>query len=288
MGTRDFWGSTPTTLDSAQLTNGKAKPADTQTALRLTCEDLQRRLTASAADHQLAKTELSRMRGLFLAAQEDERRRISRDLHDHLGQEMTALRLVLASLKADCAAQPDLLGRIERAAQIAEKIDGDLDFLTWELRSEVLDEEGLTAALGIYLGEWSANFGVGAEYFTSGLEGERLPAEVEINLYRTAQEALNNTAKHADAENVTVTLSLHGDEVTLTVEDDGAGFDPQEAFSDRTGRGLGLVGMCERAELLGGTVEIESAAGVGTTVIARVLVSVAAEVSGRESAAENL
>ena len=106
-----------------------------------------------------------------------------------------------------------------------------------------------------------------------------MPYEIETNLYRIAQEALNNIQKHAKAKNVSVLLEKRGKSVTLIVEDDGVGFaaGEGEADADGSGRGLGLVGMRERATLVGGTLEIESAPGAGTTVYARVPASPLAE-----------
>ena len=124
---------------------------------------------------------------------------------------------------------------------------------------------GLAAALENFVHEWSAHFQVAADYHTSGLARRRLAPELETNLYRVAQEALNNIAKHARAANVSVLLEQRADAVSLIVEDDGVGFDHDES-ADANEKGLGLVGIRERAALVGGTTEIDARPGAGVTV----------------------
>jgi len=212
------------------------------------------------------------MLGRIVDAQEDERRRIARDLHDQLGQQLTALRLKLEGLKSKFQLEPAIIKAIDESQRYAQKIDNDLSFLTWELRPTELDNLGLRNALGKYVVEWSKNYNIPAEFHTSRLRKTRLVPEIEINLYRIAQEALTNVLKHAKAVGkVGVMLEIGKNDVVLVVEDDGVGFDPKpKARTSKKGKGLGLIGMLERAALLGGTVEIESKPGKGTTVIARV------------------
>lgn len=206
--------------------------------------------------------------------QEEERRRIAQDLHDHLGQRLTALRLKLASLRDVCAADEELLARTTRLQQIAELIDSEVSFIAWELRPSALDELGLEDAIETFVKEWSRHYEKRAEFHSTGLGDLRLDSEMETQLYRITQEALNNVVKHADAENVSVLIERTGDNVMLIVEDDGKGFDAERLLaSSKKGRGLGLHGMRERAELIGGSLDIESSPGGGTTVYARVLVT---------------
>lgn len=207
----------------------------------------------------------------IVTTQEDERRRIARDLHDHLGQRLTALRLKIASLKEVCGDNDELCARIDRLSEIAARIDAEVSFLAWELRPTALDDLGLEAAIGNFAREWAQHFDISAEFHSNGLAGKRLDPEVETNLYRISQEALNNTFKHAEASNASVLLELRQDEVVLIVEDNGQGFDVKEQSIVRTsGKGLGLIGMRERAMLVGGSLEIESAPGKGTTIFALV------------------
>lgn len=210
--------------------------------------------------------------GQLVTAQEDERRRISRDLHDQLGQQLTALRLKLAALRDDPAQDEAARTRLDELQALAERIDSEVDFLAWELRPTALDDLGLAAALSNFVKEWSGHYGVPAETHVAGFgPGEtRLPPQTETCLYRVAQESLNNVYKHAQAARVSVILERRDGYAVLVVEDDGVGFHTSEATKQEGGRRLGLIGMRERAVLLGGSVEVESEPGKGTTVFARV------------------
>ena len=205
----------------------------------------------------------------LVGAQEDERRRIARDLHDELGQLMTGLRLKLEAVRKLCEDDRELCGKIDETQLIAKHLDAGIDFLAWELRPAALDDLGLRAALEKYVREWSRYAGVAAELLGSGVRQARLAPEAETNLYRIAQESLNNVHKHAKAKAVEISLDRRGAEtIVLIIEDDGQGFDPQDKMN--RSKGIGLIGMRERAALIGGTLEIESAPGKGTTVFVRV------------------
>jgi two-component system CheB/CheR fusion protein len=221
----------------------------------------------NAERRQLERTRLQLLRQL-VRTQEDERRRIAREIHDHLGQQSTALRLNLEALKEMCVGYAELCDPIAQTQAIAARLDSDVDFLAWELRPASLDDIGLSAALANFVKDWSKHFEIAAEYHSTGTDAERPSPETETCLYRIAQEALNNTCKHAQATRVDVLLERRDHHVVLIVEDDGAGFDVEEKAE--THEGLGLLGMRERAALVGGTLEIESAPGAGTTVFARV------------------
>jgi signal transduction histidine kinase len=206
----------------------------------------------------------------IVTTQEDERRRISRELHDQLGQSLTALRLKLEGLREETRARSKLRGSINELVDIAQRLDTDVDFLAWELRPSALDDLGLVVALSNYAQEWSKHFGVRVNFHSAGLGDARLSPLVESNLYRITQEALNNVSKHAGATSVDLLLERRDDHAVLIVEDNGRGFDTYGVEAEGVGRGMGLVGMRERASLVGGSVEIESAAGKGTTVFVRV------------------
>jgi PAS domain S-box-containing protein len=195
-------------------------------------------------------------------AQELERRRIARDLHDELGQQLTALRLKLDRV-GDEAPQP-LERSITEAKEIAKNIDEGVDFLAWELRPAALDDFGLIPALEKFAKEWSTYSGVAAEVTASTSAERRFDAAVETALYRIVQEALNNVHKHADAKQAGVSLRTRRGKLVLVIDDDGKGFDPEDP-SVRS-RGMGLVGMSERVQMIGGTLDIESAPGRGTTL----------------------
>jgi PAS domain S-box-containing protein len=218
------------------------------------------------------KREAERARTELLAhlvfVQEDERRRIARDMHDQFGEQLTALSLRIALLRDACGARADLANHIAALGEIAERLDRDVDQLVWELRPTALDDLGLRAALANYINEWSERSGIAAELHTSGLLDERLASEVETALYRIAQEALNNAAKHSRARRVEVILERRPDCVLLILEDDGVGF--SEGDGDKTRQSYGLVGMRERAALVGAHLDIESTPGRGTTILVRI------------------
>jgi signal transduction histidine kinase len=202
-----------------------------------------------------------------LSSIEDERRRIARDLHDNIGQRLTGLRLKLEGA-AIAAAGSDVQRQIAEAQAAAEQIDAALDFVAAELRPATLDL-GLVTALEQFVRHWSATFGVGAQLHADGLVNRRPKPEVETQVYRVAQEALNNVYKHAKAKNATVVLECRRDHLVLIVEDDGQGFQIDCDLVERR-RHFGLVSMRERAQLLGGEIEIESAPRRGTTVFLQI------------------
>jgi signal transduction histidine kinase len=204
----------------------------------------------------------------LVTAQEDERRKIARDLHDQLGQQLTALRLHLEMLKGRLVEDEKAFAQIEQTQVITRRIESDIDFLAWELRPLALDDLGLQAALNDYVQRWSKHANIPVEFHSHGLGRHRLVPEVETNLYRIAQEALNNVYKHSRATRADVILERRNHHVVLIVEDNGSGFDQENKSS--TIEGIGLIGMRERANLIGGVLEIESVPTKGTTVFASV------------------
>jgi two-component system CheB/CheR fusion protein len=205
----------------------------------------------------------------LVGAQEDERRRIARDLHDELGQQLTALRLKLDAVRNQCD-DDDLCAQIDETQAIAQKIDHGVDFLAWELRPAALDDLGLVPAIEKFVGEWARYTEIEAELLATKLKKSRFSPEVETNLYRIVQEALNNVHKHARATRVEIQLEKRDDLVVLVIEDNGRGFNPERKINHK---GIGLIGMQERAMLCGGSFEIESVLGRGTTVFVRVPLS---------------
>jgi PAS domain S-box-containing protein len=247
--------------------------------------DITERKRAEQATEQVqlaaARDELRRALG---AAEEGERQRLARELHDQLGQELTAFRLGLddaarlAAAHAPALAAPDapLARRLAQLQALAARLTAGVRYLALELRPPELDDVGFESALETYVAEWSGRYGVAAEVAVAGLapHGRTLPTEVASALYRIAQEALTNVAKHAAASQVSVIVEKPDGEVRLIVEDDGRGFDPDAtARRVRRERRLGLAGMRERAALVGGTLQVESSPGAGTTVYVRLPVS---------------
>jgi PAS domain S-box-containing protein len=236
-------------------------------------------LATEVADRTQAEAGRILLLRRLVVAQEEERRRIARDLHDDLGQRLTALRLSLESLETSA----DLSQAIGRSLAMLAGIDQGLDFLAWELRPAALDELGLTKVLENYVREWSRHSGVRA-LFHATTRGERFPPEVEASVYRIAQEALNNVAKHARAQLVNVLLEQRGDSVVLVVEDNGVGC---HAIGHNE-RMIGLTGMSERAAAVGGTLEIEPTPNGGTTVLAHIPVATPVHIGRSRAAAASM
>ena len=223
------------------------------------------------ASAELRRSEEARVHLLrrLVMAQEEERRRIARDLHDHLGQQLTSLRLTIEAVRAGTVALPQVQATLTQADALLAQLDRDVDFLSWELRPAALDDLGLTAVLETYVREWSRHSKVRARFHDDGLGSQRVAPEIEATLYRIGQEALNNVARHAQAESVGVVLQRRGRSLSLIVEDDGIGFDAAAISSTM----IGLVGMRERAAAVGGSLDLEPTPGGGTTVLARVPLS---------------
>ena len=229
-----------------------------------------RALDVELQERRRAEERIRALVGRLITIQEEERRRIARDIHDHLGQQVAGLALKLEALEQSSLDEEAQRKALSEARAVITRIDGDLDFFTWELRPAALDDLGLVVTLANFVREWSKNFGIPAEFHSRGLDHLRLAYEVETSLYRIAQEALNNTYKHARARRVAVLLEQRDDQVVLVIEDDGRGFREPDRTIDAQDRGIGLIGMRERAGLVGGTLDIETAPNKGTTVFARV------------------
>ena len=222
-------------------------------------------------EEAIQRTLAERQRGDLLkrvvSSQEDERRRIARDIHDKLGQRVTALRLQIASLAEPPLNKDKFEGNIELLQRTALRLDSEVSFLAWELRPAALDDLGLPEAAKAYLEDWSHNYKISSDFDLRGFSGGRLEPDIETHLYRIMQESLNNIVKHAHATNVNVLLEKKPQEVSLIIEDNGLGFDASRVnAAGSSSHGLGLLGMRERAMLIGGDVELESTPGSGTTV----------------------
>jgi PAS domain S-box-containing protein len=209
----------------------------------------------------------------LVSAQEDEQRRISRELHDQMGQSLAALLLGLKSLK-DSVKEESTLESIHRLQDITNRIAEEMHSLIRELRPTALDDLGLHTALANYLEEWSQRSSVAIDFHSNGLLDQRLGTQLESTIYRIVQEAVNNTIKHAKAENISIILEKRGKRILLIVEDDGIGFDAEALLkTPARNRRFGLLGMQERVALMGGSVSIESTPGVGTTVLVHIDIS---------------
>jgi signal transduction histidine kinase len=204
-----------------------------------------------------------------ISAQEEERKRIARELHDDTGQALTSLMVGLrVAGDAHDAETRVQQARLDALREIAAQTLEAVKRMARELRPSSLDDLGLTAALERYVANYRANFGLNADLQTTGFhDGERLPAEIELAVYRIIQEALTNIAKHARAQNVSIVVERKPHALVAIVEDDGRGFDVHAALNpSQDENGLGLHGMRERAELVGGRLQIESSIGGGSSV----------------------
>jgi signal transduction histidine kinase/DNA-binding response OmpR family regulator len=217
---------------------------------------------------QVGRERLQHLSRQLVVAQEDERRRLARELHDEIGQALTAAQLNLQGLLTLRDVR-ELPGRLEDSMALIESLLQQVRALSLDLRPSMLDDLGLVPALRWYLSRQAERAGFQAQLFAEPLE-PRLPAELETTCYRIAQETLTNIVRHASARQVVVELRQSDGELRLTIRDDGAGFDVRAARA-RAARGasLGLLGMQERALLVGGEVTIESAPGQGAEVRAR-------------------
>ena len=213
---------------------------------------------------------LQKMSEQVLAAQEDERKRIARELHDETAQSLTTLLIRLKILEKARTAT-EMRGQIDELRELTAQTLEAVRKLAVELRPATLDDLGLLAALEAYAESYSSRLPIRVTFRSDGFgEGEgRLPSQVELVLYRVVQEALTNVAKHASADAVQVELHRTPHEVTAVVTDDGDGFNVDEMMRSRE-RGLGLFGMQERLALVQGQLVIDSGPGRGTRINARV------------------
>ncbi|WP_119153395.1 PAS domain S-box protein [Caldimonas tepidiphila] len=223
-------------------------------------------LKAEVAERRAAEQRVRELVRQLFNAEEEERRRLSRELHDTLGQHLTVLSLGLKAVAEQDGCAGPVLRRLAQVRQAARALEESADRLAHELRPPSLDGLGLEAALRQHAEAWAAESGVPVEVHTHGLRGQRLPPEVETTVYRVVQEALTNVRRHAGAGRVALLVEQRGGELRSIVEDDGRGFDADAVQAHRGRSRLGLRGMQERAALAGGRLELESTPGFGTTV----------------------
>ncbi|MCW5853391.1 MAG: HAMP domain-containing protein [Anaerolineae bacterium] len=210
--------------------------------------------------------EMHRLSGEILQAQEEERRRVARELHDEAAQALTSL-LVRVRLLERSATPDEARQHVQELRKLTAEALEEVRRVALELRPTILDDLGLVAALGWRVDEFNAASAARVTLTVAGLE-ERLPATVELAFYRVAQEALTNVLRHAHAQNARVTVRREDGWVMLDIVDDGMGFDPQTPRKAGS-HGLGLVGMRERMALIGGELNIQAAEGGGTRITAR-------------------
>ena len=222
------------------------------------------RLSEAMRDNQ-------RMRALLLnqmiRIQEEERKRISRELHDETSQSLTAVLLGLRALATSIDDETQKMRVLEMRDIVSEALSS-VHYMAVRLRPILLDELGIRAAIAKYIETYQKRYNIKVSFISKNIqEGERFFPEIEISVYRIVQEALSNIIKHAEAEKIQVELTYENELLRLTIQDDGKGFDPDILEEYQVANNsLGIAGMQERTELLGGTFEITSAWKEGTRI----------------------
>lgn len=253
----------------AALADSLARIAADNAALEQRVSDRTRELARLNDELRAREETKAQLLRKVIRAQEDERKRIARELHDETGQTLTALALRLDLAHAAAVGGPAEPAVADARALATRSLD-ELHRLMHDLRPSVLDDLGVCAGLRWFAERHLVQRGVSVRFEVAAWP-DRLPPELETAVFRAAQEALTNVARHARADHVLVQCGVQHDRLVIEIEDDGEGFDPS-SLAPRPGdaRGLGLMGMRERVELFGGTVSVDAEPGGGT----RVLISV--------------
>jgi signal transduction histidine kinase len=223
---------------------------------------LENRLRRQRARDLELTSDLHRLSAKIVSAQEDERRMIARELHDEVGQTLAAIRVELAFAQRPDADASAVASRLDDVRTITEGALHMIRDLSHLLHPPMLDDLGLIAALESLIASFSARHGVKVELRHKNMDA-RLSTDLETAVYRIVQEALSNVAKHARARTCRVSLERSSDLIRVAIEDDGAGFAVAPG-GDVARSGLGLIGVRERATLLGGTLNVVTASGEGT------------------------
>jgi signal transduction histidine kinase len=225
---------------------------------------LQRRIEDQQVAERQTRQELERLSARLVNVQEQERRSLARELHDEVGQALTAIKMDVSVALRGVEQDARVVSSLEDARSIAENTLQGVRDLSQLLHPSMLDDFGLPETLRSYLRSYAKRTGIRTQFNEHGME-QRLPADAEVCMYRIAQEALTNVARHSGARNVVVTVSRTDAGIHMTVEDDGRGVDGRMIRS-HAAHGLGLIGMRERAQALGGTFSIEPRQSGGTRV----------------------
>lgn len=239
-----------------------------ETALRKAAEKalLRNKERATQRAEKVRILQLQSLSRRVLLIQEEERKRISRELHDVIAQTLAGINIQLAALKIETAVgNKDLRRKICITQKLVEKSVGIVHRFAYKLRPPVLDDLGLIPALHALMKKFSNENGVRVN-FTAFAGVEKLGGAKRIVLYRIVQEALNNVFRHAQASQVEVLIEKLPKGVHLQIQDDGKSFDAKAVLSAAKSKRLGLIGMRERVEMIGGKFKIDSAPGQGTTI----------------------
>jgi signal transduction histidine kinase len=220
---------------------------------------------------QHMQDQLRRLSRQLLSAQEDERKMISRELHDQIAQTLTGINIRLASLKTESMRNTrGLQEKISSTQRLVEKSVDIVHRFARDLRPTVLDDLGLVPALHSFMNNFTKRTGVHASLATFTMKIDKLDVAKRTVLFRVAQEALTNVARHAHASRVEVSIQKLPGCIRMKIKDDGKSFNVERAFHAQDGKHLGLLGMRERLEMVGGKFFVESAPGKGTTITAKI------------------
>ena len=227
------------------------------------------RMTASLAETERIRSERELLRAQFvsgvIAAQEEERKRISRELHDSTSQSLTSVLVGLKNLQDGQTSETseERMQRIESLQQVVRSTLDEVRTMAWQLRPSVLDDLGLVSAVQRFISDFQQRYNIQVDFVAGEIDGQLTP-EMETTIYRIIQESLANVAHHAQATTASVILDQRRQGLRVIIEDNGSGFDPDAV--EAVGKHLGLQGIRERTMLLGGNLTIESEIGKGTTL----------------------
>jgi signal transduction histidine kinase len=271
-------GLAPAIRRAMTETKERALRQQAEEGLRQAHDELEQKVRERTRELSEREVELRTLSAALLTAQEDERRRIARDLHDDVGQQLALLSIEIGALAGDLPTSIDHLSMRLRALQKRlVQVTHDLRRVSYELHSTLIEDLGLSTALEALCEEFGRVRGIHVQ-FDGDIDDATVDATTASVFYRIAQESMTNAAQHAGAHEVHVELQRTGETVELLVADNGAGFVPEQ----KTGNGgLGLVNMRERMRLVNGTLSVKSQPGQGTTIRASVPLEKGGEVVAR-------
>jgi signal transduction histidine kinase len=229
-------------------------------------ENLERKADEHYAQVEQAKLELQQLSARLLEIEEEGRRKLSRELHDEIGQALALLQIEISHAQASLAAPtPQLRERLQRARELAERTVQTIRNISGMLRPALLDDLGLVPALQFQLEDFLRRSGIQCDFIEDGV-ADQLPDVVKTCVYRVVQEALHNCEKHSGARRVRISVRQLPEVLVTEIEDDGRGF----TLETKRGTGLGLLGMRERAANAGGTLVVDSVPGSGARIALRI------------------
>jgi signal transduction histidine kinase len=220
-------------------------------------------------EHKRSETQIRTLTRKLMTTQEDERRMISRELHDRVGQDLSGIKITLETLfDSQPAAVPEIRKKVAQLSRLLDRTIFTVRDLAYDLRPPGLDEMGIVQALAMFCDDFSEKTRIRTEYHSVGIEKMKLDFNTQINLYRMIQEGLNNIHKHAEASRAVVKLTAAFPHILLRIEDNGKGFDVEKRAREiDSGKRMGLRSLQERTHLLGGVMIVSSKPAKGTKIL---------------------